>query len=130
MTFTITRQNITVPSVTTKILPNNIGYMQISTFADDTSDLANQAAEKFASEHVKGVVLDLRDNPGGLVNAAQAVSSLWLPQGTMIMQEKRGSQVVQTYEATGNDVLHGIPTVVLVNDGSASAVGDYCRRTT
>lgn len=119
--FTITRENITVPSVTTKILPGNIGYMQISTFADDTSDLANQAAQKFASEHVNGVILDLRDNPGGLVDAAVDVSSLWLPQGQTIMQEKRGSQVIQSYYATGNDVLHGIPTVVLVNDGSASA---------
>lgn len=121
LTFTITRATITVPSVSTKVLPGNIGYMQISTFADDTSDLANQAAEKFASEHVKGVILDLRDNPGGLVDAAVNVSSLWLPQGSTIMQEKRGSQVVQAYNATGNDLLHGLPTVVLVNDGSASA---------
>jgi carboxyl-terminal processing protease len=121
LNFTITRENITVPSVTSKILPGNIGYMQISTFADDTSDLANQAAQKFASEHVSGVILDLRDNPGGLVDAAVDVSSLWLPQGQTIMQEKRGSQVIQSYYATGNDVLHGIPTVVLVNDGSASA---------
>lgn len=121
LSFTITRANITVPSVTTKMLPGNIGYMQISTFADDTSNLANQAAQKFADEHVKGVILDLRDNPGGLVDAAVDVSSLWLPQGTTIMQEKRGSKVVQSYYATGNDVLHGLPTVVLVNDGSASA---------
>jgi carboxyl-terminal processing protease len=121
LTFTITRANITVPSVTTKILPGNIGYMQISTFADDTSNLANQAAQKFASAHVSGVILDLRDNPGGLVDAAVDVSSLWLPQGTTIMQEKRGSQVVQAYNATGYDILHGLPTAVLVNDGSASA---------
>jgi carboxyl-terminal processing protease len=121
LTFTITRANITVPSVTTKILPGNIGYMQISTFADDTSNLANQAAQKFASAHVSGIILDLRDNPGGLVDAAVDVSSLWLPQGTTIMQEKRGSQVVQAYNATGYDILHGLPTVVLVNDGSASA---------
>lgn len=121
LTITITRANITVPSVTTKTLPGNIGYMQISSFADDTSNLANEAAQKFANAHVSGMILDLRDDPGGLVDAAVNVSSLWLPQGATIMQEKRGSQVVQSYFATGNDLLKGIPTVVLVNDGSASA---------
>ncbi len=121
MTLTITRANINLPSVSTKILNGNIGYMQISTFADDTSSLAEQAANKFASEHVKGVILDLRDNPGGLVDAAIHVSSLWLQPGQMILQEKRGSEVLDTENAIGGDVLHGLPTVVLVNDGSASA---------
>jgi carboxyl-terminal processing protease len=121
LTFTITRQNITVPTVTTKILSGNIGYMQISTFGDDTATLAQKAASKFVSEDVKGIILDLRDNPGGLVTAAQSVSSLWLPQNQLIMQEKRGNTVVQTYYAVGGDVLHGIPTVVLINGGSASA---------
>lgn len=120
LNFTITRQNITVPSVTTKILPGNIGYMQISSFADDTSNLAEQAAQKFVQkDHIKGVILDLRDNPGGEVNAAVNVSSLWLPSGKMIMQE-RGNEN-QTYTSTGADTLHGLPTTVLVNDGSASA---------
>ncbi|HEY1835454.1 MAG TPA: S41 family peptidase [Candidatus Saccharimonadales bacterium] len=118
--FTITRANITVPSVMTKILPGNIGYMQISSFSDDTSNLAEQAAQKFVQkDHVKSVILDLRNNPGGEVDAAVNVSSLWLPSGKMIMQE-RGNEN-QTYTSTGYDPLHGLPTVVLVNDGSASA---------
>lgn len=121
LSFTITRQNIQVPSVNTKILPGNIGYMQIITFADDTSDLARQAADKFAAAHVKGIIVDLRDNPGGLLDAAVHVSSLWLPQGDTILQEKRGSVVVNTYNAGGADTLEGIPTVVLINGGSASA---------
>jgi carboxyl-terminal processing protease len=121
LTLTITRQNITVPTVQTKILNGNIGYMQITSFGDDTSTLATQAANKFASEHVKGIVLDLRDNPGGLVTAAVNVSSLWLPSSKMIMQEREGKTVVQTYTSTGTDTLQGIPTVVLVNSGSASA---------
>jgi carboxyl-terminal processing protease len=121
LTFTITRENITVPTVQTKILNGNIGYMQITTFGNDTSSLASQAASKFANEHVKGIVLDLRDDPGGLVTAAVNVSSLWLPSGKTIMQERRGNTVVQAYTSTGTDTLKGIPTVVLVNGGSASA---------
>jgi len=121
LSLTITRQNITVPSVTTKTLPGNIGYLHISTFADDTSTLAQKAADQFARAHVKGIVLDLRDDPGGLLDAAVHVSSLWLPQNQLVLQEKRGSTVVQSYYALGGDELHGIPTVVLIDGGSASA---------
>lgn len=121
LSLTITRQNITVPSVTTKTLPGNIGYMQISTFADDTTNLAQKAAGQFKSQNVKGIILDLRDDPGGLLDAAVNVSSLWLPQNQVILQEKRGTTVVQTYNAAGDDKLHGIPTVILINSGSASA---------
>jgi len=119
--LTITRETITVPSVTSKILTGNIGYMQISQFTDDTSSLAQQAAQKFEQAGVKGIILDLRANPGGEVNAAVNVSSLWLNDGQTIMVEKTGDTVVQTYSATGNDLLKGIPTVILVNGGSASA---------
>jgi len=121
LSFTITRQNITVPSVTTKTLPGNIGYIQISTFADDTSALAKKAADQFAKDHVKGIVLDLRDDPGGLLDASINVSSLWLPQGKTILQEKTGNTVDHTYYAQGGDELKGIPTVILINGGSASA---------
>ncbi len=121
LTFTITRADITVPSVNYKVLSGNIGYMQINQFSDDTSNLAVKAAQSFQQAHVKGVILDIRDNPGGLVTAAVDVSSLWLPSGKIIMQEKTGNIVDQTYTSTGNDMLNGIPTVVLINSGSASA---------
>lgn len=121
LTIAITRENITVPSVNWKILPNNIGYMQISTFGNDTTALAQQAANDFKSKNVSSIILDLRDDPGGLLNAAVHVSSLWLKPGQMVLQEKRGSVVEQTYDALGGDTLHGIPTVVLINGGSASA---------
>ncbi len=120
--FTITRDDIKLPSVKTKILSGNIGYMQISDFSDDTADLARKAANDFQSKHVKGIILDLRDDPGGLLDAAVHVSSLWLPQDQLILQEKRGQEVVNSYSALpGGGKLHGIPTVVLINDGSASA---------
>lgn len=120
--LTITRQDITVPSVKTKILDNNIGYIQISTFANDTTSLMQKAADDLQSKHVKGIVLDLRNDPGGLLDAAVHVTSLWLPSGQNILQERRGgTTVVNSYSALGGDELHGIPTVVLVNGGSASA---------
>ncbi len=119
--ITIIRQDIVVPSVNWKIINGNIGYMEISTFANDTSALAIQAANDFTSHHVKSVILDLRSDPGGLLSAAINVSSLWLSPNQLVLQEKRGSEVVNSYYATGNDILHGLPTVVLINSGSASA---------
>ncbi len=119
--FTITRDNIKVPSVKSKILDDNIGYVAISEFSDDTADLARKAAQDLRDKGVKGIVLDLRGNPGGLLNSAVAISSLWLPQGQTILQEKRGGAVVSTETATGNDILHGMPTTVLIDEGSASA---------
>jgi carboxyl-terminal processing protease len=121
LSFTIMRTDIKVPSVKSEILNGNIGYLQISQFSDDTTNLAQQAAANFKDKKVNSVILDMRDNPGGLLDAAVEVSSLWLPEGKTILQEKRGGQVVNTYRSNGNDVLQGIPTTVLINDGSASA---------
>lgn len=119
--LTITRQDIQIPSVTYKTLDNNLGYIQISTFADDTPSLIVKATTALKKDNVRGVILDLRDNPGGEVDSAVAVSSQWLPGNQLIMQEKRGSQVVESYQSTGEATLQGVPTVVLVNGGSASA---------
>ena len=70
------------------MLDGNIGYMQISSFSSDTTKLAQQAADEFKQQKVKGVVLDLRNDPGGLLDAAVSVSSLWLPEGKLIVEEK------------------------------------------
>ena len=121
LTIPIVRDDIVVPSVNSKILAGNIGYMQITQFSKTTADLAQKAAAQFKSAGVKGIVLDLRSNPGGRLEAATAVSSLWLSPGKTILQEKQGSTVVETYTATGDNVLSGIPTVVLIDSGSASA---------
>lgn len=117
----ITRQTIHIPSVTTKMLEGNIGYMQVATFGNDTAGKVREAAAKFKQDGVKGVVLDLRNNPGGQVDAAIAIASEWLPQNQLIMQEKRGKTIMQTYQSTGSAQLANTPTVVLVNSGSASA---------
>jgi len=121
LTVKIVRANIVVPSVNYKILPNNIGYMNIISFANDTPGLAQQAANNFKQHSVKGIILDLRGNPGGLVSSAVSVCSLWLPEGTTIMTEKHNDQIIKLYQSLGDNILNSIPTVVLINSGSASA---------
>lgn len=117
--ISITRQSISIPSVKHEV-KDGIGIMTISRFGDDTASLAQSAAKDFKTQNVKGVILDLRGNPGGLLDAAVSVSSLWLKSKT-ILTERRDNIVIQTYRSRGDAMLLGIPTVVLVNDGSASA---------
>lgn len=119
--FEITREQITIPSVNSEILEGNIGYLKVSRFAEDTTKLTREAANKFKAANVKGVILDVRGDPGGLLDAAVELSSLWLDKGDLVLKEKRGGVVVKTYTAKGNPVLGGVPTVVLINEGSASA---------
>lgn len=117
---TITRADITIPSVKWEV-KDGIGYMTIATFSEDTATLAGQAAQDFKNQNVRGVVVDVRGNPGGLLDSSVAVASLWLPKGTTVLTEQRGGKVIKTYSASGNNLLQGIPTVVLIDDSSASA---------
>jgi len=117
---TITRQQITIPSVKYEE-DGDIGYMQITQFTNDTVSLAQKGAQEFKAKNVKAVVLDLRDDPGGYLSAAVGVSSLWLNNGQTVVQERRGSTVVSTEYASGDNLLKGLPTVVLIDGGSASA---------
>jgi carboxyl-terminal processing protease len=119
--MTITRDDISVPSVTSKILDGNVGYIRVTTFSDDSGTEVQKEAEKLHAEGVKSVILDLRGNPGGRVDAADQIASIWLPQGKMILQEKQGNTVIKTHTSTGGGVFQGVPTVVLIDAGSASA---------
>ena len=121
LVFTVTRQAITTPSVRWSITDQNIGIMTITTFDSNTARLAREAAEEFRSKTVNGIVLDMRDNPGGAVTAAQAVVNLWVPKGNLVMTEKRGGTVLRTYKTEAEPVVDTIKTVILQNGGSASA---------
>lgn len=121
LTVSIARSEITAPSVSSKMLDGEIGYIRIVTFADDTTDLSRRAAEDLVKKGAKSIILDLRGNPGGELNAAVAVSSLWLNPGQTVVQEKRGTVVIDSFSATGGNILKGLPTVVLIDGGSASA---------
>jgi carboxyl-terminal processing protease len=118
--FSIVRATITIPSVTFKI-ENNIGYMQITRFGEDTYSLAVKAANNFIENKVKGIIVDVRNNPGGYLDQAVSVSSLWVPKGKTVVEERRGDVTERIDRATGGNVLGGYKTIVLINGGSASA---------
>lgn len=121
LSFTIERDNIQIKSVKYEILDGKIGLISISTFGGDTDALIREAAVAMKTANVKGIILDLRGNPGGLLDASVTVAGEWLPTGKKILEEKRGSVVLRTYNSEGSGQLAGIPTVVLINEGSASA---------
>lgn len=123
LTITITREDIKVPSVTWELLDGGVGYIKVRQFGPDTATLMGDAAMELKAQGVKSVLLDLRGNPGGLLDAAVKMAGFWLPHGKVVLQEKRGGVVVQTFtsEASGTPAFTGTPTVVLINPGSASA---------
>lgn len=117
--FTITRDTINNPSVEGEVI-DGIGIMTISRFDERTGALARAAAQDFKKQGVKGVVLDLRGNGGGYVDAAKDVAGLWL-SGKIIATERVNSAIRETIKSGDNAILEGLPTSVLVNGSSASA---------
>lgn len=115
----VTREEITSPSVTHEIT-DGIGVLSVTRFDEETPELARKAAEAFVQADVQGVVLDMRGNPGGYLSAARDVSSIWLDRKVVVV-EKEGEKVVEELRSGSNPVLRGVPTIVLVDNGSASA---------
>lgn len=99
---------------------DNVGILTVSRFDNETSSLARAAAQDFKNQGVKGVILDLRGNGGGYVDAAQDLAGLWL-DGKVVVTERTGGKIVDQLKSTRNPILADILTVVLVNGGSASA---------
>ena len=118
--YSITRAQVDDPSVRWNIVGGNIGVMTISRFDGQTGNLATKAAEEFKAKGVKGVIVDLRDNGGGYLDAAQTVAGLWL-NNKLVVTEKTNGQVVDSIMSGNNPILAGLKTVVLVNGGTASA---------
>jgi carboxyl-terminal processing protease len=119
--ITITRENITIPSVEHEIKEGNIGYIQMNQFWTDTAALTRQAAHDFKRQNVQKVILDLRGNPGGSLEAAVDVASVWLPSGKTVLEERRDGKIIRVYKSSGTASLQGVETVVLIDEGSASA---------
>jgi carboxyl-terminal processing protease len=117
----VVRDQITDPSVKTEITADNIGIIRITRFGQsDTVQLARQAAREFKDKGVRGVVLDLRGNGGGYLESSVDIASLWL-NNKVVVTERTGGVVIDTLKSRGEPILEGVPTVVLVNEGSASA---------
>ncbi len=117
--FVITRAEITSPSVEAEV-KDGLGLLTIRRFDSETASLAKAAAEDFKKQDVKGVILDLRGNGGGYLNATQDITGLWL-DNKVIVSERRGDTVHEELKSKGKPILAGIPTAVLVNGSSASA---------
>jgi carboxyl-terminal processing protease len=124
ITFELFRESIQVASVRHEILEPAIGYVRISQFNDATAHELSRAIDDM-QEHqsgmLNGLILDLRNNPGGVLDAAVDVSDLFLDAGIIVSADGRTEESRFTRKAHRGDVLDGAPMAVLVNDGSASA---------
>jgi carboxyl-terminal processing protease len=116
----LVRDTIDIPSVEWAV-EGGIGTITIGRFGDDTGPLVKKAANEFVEQDIKKVILDMRGNPGGLLDQAVAVSSVWLPKGSTVLEEKRGGEVVKTFTTSERPILEDVKTIVLINEGSASA---------
>ena len=120
----ITRDVIRVRSVRSRFLEPQYGYVRISTFTGNTGKLLKEEIAKLLDENegdLRGMVLDLRTNPGGVLNAAVDVSDAFLDKGTIVSIKGRNGENSRSFNARPGDQLGGAPLVVLVNEASASA---------
>ncbi|MBN8552106.1 MAG: S41 family peptidase [Caulobacterales bacterium] len=119
---TIVREVIRTRSVSSR-LEGEFGYVRISTFNTNTGRELTEAIQSLRAENpgLRGIVLDLRNNGGGLLDAAIAVSDAFLERGEIVSQRGRRSSDISRYNATAGDLTGGLPVAVLINYGSASA---------
>lgn len=118
--FSVTRAKIDNPSVELS-KDGNVAILSIYRFDSETGALAKKYAEEIKSEGISKVILDLRGNGGGYVQAAKTVASLWLEKNALIVSEKTGSKTIEEIRATGSNPLKGMKTVILLDGTSASA---------
>jgi len=120
--ITITREIIRVKSVKNRMLEPGYGYVRITNFQSrTTTDLLKAISDLQKEETLQGMVLDLRNNPGGVLNGAVGVSDAFIENGMIVYTEGRIEDSSHKYLATPGDSLNGAPLVVLINGGSASA---------
>lgn len=119
LTFHLIREKIKNVSVSYKMLEGNIGYIQLTSFDNDSNVEFRLAKTALINKGAKSLILDVRNNPGGLVNTALEIADQLMPQGPITHFEQKG-KIVETYSSSGDTELK-LPMVLLVNEGSASA---------
>jgi carboxyl-terminal processing protease len=121
--LTLTRAEVSLPNVSHKLERvdgEKLGYVRMLSFSEDSSELLKRAVEKVEGEGAEGILLDLRQNPGGLLEQAVLSASIFLPKGEVVVSTKSRTQGDSTHETVGGN-LPAKPLVVLVNGGTASA---------
>jgi carboxyl-terminal processing protease len=122
LTFIITREIIEVQSVKSDLLENNIGYIRLTSFNDNSSDQIKKKIKKLKeNENLKAFILDLRNNPGGLLTQAIKISDFFLENGEIVSTKSRKKSENRKWFAKKGDITDGKPLLVLINYGSASA---------
>ena len=121
LSYTLTRDEIKSRSVRAKLLSDAIGYVRITQFQDQTGDELNKALQDWQGDALNGVILDLRNNPGGVLNAAVDVSNAFLNDGLIVYTEGRDPSSELKFSANSQTRMPDMPLIVLINGGSASA---------
>lgn len=121
---TLKREEVKIQSVKNDIKSGDVTYIRITSFSGDTDKMVEKAikqAKKELKGNIKGVVLDVRNNPGGLLDQAVNISDLFLDKGEIVSTRSRNEEDTVRYTAKEGDITDGLPIVVMINDGSASA---------
>ena len=119
--FTLTRGIIKIREVSAEVKLNNIGYIRLRAFNQKSHNQLKEKIKSFKSKRLNGYILDLRNNPGGLLSQAIKISDMFLDSGEIVSTKGRDKTDIKIFNAKKGDIIDGLPLIVLINKGSASA---------
>ncbi|HSM56151.1 MAG TPA: S41 family peptidase [Candidatus Sulfomarinibacteraceae bacterium] len=119
--FTITRQRIVIPIIESEMLDDDIAYVRLTSFNRNANSQLNEALQELLDQNPRGLILDLRDNPGGYLDQSVAVADIFLEEGVILYDRSSTMGTDEVYHSGAGDLAEEIPLAVLVNVGSASA---------
>ena len=119
--FTLTRGIIKIREVSAEVKLNSIGYIRLRAFNQKSHNQLKEKIKSFKSKRLNGYILDLRNNPGGLLSQAIKISDMFLDSGEIVSTKGRDKTDIKIFNAKKGDIIDGLPLIVLINKGSASA---------